>query len=285
MEYKFENNTVTLYNADSFDIGQILECGQCFRFAKIEDYKYRIIAMQKILYIEQIGKDIKFYPCTKEDFENIWIKYFDLNRNYSELKNLLSNDDVLKNAINYASGIRILNQETWECLISFIISQNNRIPMIRQVVENISRKYGSCIDLDFYSFPTLEQLSTANEEELRECKTGFRAKYILNVIQMVKSGEVPLNKFNTMTTKDIRDNLMKVKGVGPKIADCVLLFSQSRTEVFPTDVWIKRVMQHFYFKEETGIKEIHQYAYDKFGNLAGIAQQYLFNYARQEKIK
>lgn len=285
MEYKFKNNTVTLCNADSFDIAQILECGQCFRFAKIEDYKYRIIAMQKILYIEQIEKNIKFYPCTKEDFENIWIEYFDLNRNYNEIKNLLSHDNVLKNAINYASGIRILNQETWECLISFIISQNNRIPMIKQVVENISRKYGNCIDLDFYSFPTLEQLSNASEEELKECKAGFRAKYILNVIRMVESGEVPLNKFNTMTTKDIRENLMKVKGIGPKIADCVLLFSQSRTEVFPTDVWIKRVMQHFYFEEETGIKEIHQYAYDKFGNLAGIAQQYLFNYARQEKIK
>lgn len=285
MEYKFENNTVTLYNADSFNISQILECGQCFRFTKIEDYKYRIIAMQKILYIEQVERDIKFYPCTKEDFESIWIKYFDLNKNYNEIKNLLSNDDVLKKAINYASGIRILNQETWECLISFIISQNNRIPMIKQVVENISKKYGNCIDSDFYSFPTLEQLSRATEEELKECKTGFRAKYIFNAIQMVESGEIHLNKFSTMTTEDIRENLMKIKGVGPKIADCVLLFSQGRTEVFPTDVWIKRVMQHFYFEKETGIKEIHQYAYDKFGNLAGIAQQYLFNYARQEKIK
>lgn len=284
MKYEAKNNEIILYNADSFDVREILECGQCFRFTKIENFKYRIIAKQRVLYIEQIDKDIKFYPCNESDFENIWIKYFDLGKDYSDIKNILSHDKTLKKAITYAPGIRILNQEAWECLISFIISQNNRIPMIKQAVENISKKYGNCISDDFYSFPTLEQLSNAKEEDLKSCKTGFRAKYILNACEMVNSNKVTLDKFDDMTTEQIRENLMTIKGVGPKISDCVLLFSQCRSEVFPTDVWIKRVMQHFYLKKEVSIEEIHQYAYEKFGSFAGIAQQYLFNYARQEKI-
>ncbi len=284
MEYKCENDKVILLNADSFDISQILECGQCFRFKKLKEYKYTIIAYKKVLNIEQKGKNIEFYPCNEQDFKNIWINYFDLNTDYSKIKQELSKDVVLKKAIEYAPGIRILNQETWECLISFIISQNNRIPMIKQAVQNISKKYGDCIEGEAYAFPTLEQLLNANEEDLKQCKTGFRATYILNACNMVKSGEVKLNEFDNMTTEQIRENLMTIKGVGPKISDCVLLFSQGRTEVFPTDVWIKRVMQYFYFDKEVSIKEIHKLAYEKFGKLAGIAQQYLFNYARQQKI-
>jgi len=284
MEYKCENDKVILLNADSFDISQILECGQCFRFKKLKEYEYTIIAYKRVLHIEQKGKDIEFYPCSEQDFKSIWINYFDLNTDYSKIKQELSKDAVLKKAIEYAPGIRILNQETWECLISFIISQNNRIPMIKQAVQNISKKYGDCIEDEFYAFPTLEQLINANEEDLKQCKTGFRATYILNACNMVKSGEVKLNEFDNMTTEEIRENLMTIKGVGPKISDCVLLFSQGRTEVFPTDVWIKRVMQYFYFDKEVSIKEIHKLAYEKFGKLAGVAQQYLFNYARQQKI-
>lgn len=284
MNYKFENNSVILCNADSFDIAQILECGQCFRFKKLENYHYMIIAKKRVLYIKQTKDIVKFYPCTEQEFKTIWVDYFDLDRDYNKIKLELAKDTVLKQAIEYAPGIRILNQETWECLISFIISQNNRIPMIKQAVENISKKYGDLIEDDFYSFPTLDQLLKADEEGLKNCKTGFRAKYILNACNSVNSGEIDLNGFNNMSTDEVRQSLMSIKGVGPKISDCVLLFSQKRSEVFPTDVWIKRVMQHFYFGREASIKEIHDCAYQKFGDLAGIAQQYLFNYARQQKI-
>ncbi len=284
MQYYEKDKSIIMENMDSFDIEAILECGQCFRFEKIEEKKYRIIAYNRVLYIHQKENEVEFYPCSKTDFEQIWIEYFDLNRDYSKIKQKLSNDEVMKKAIDYAQGIRILNQETWECLISFIISQNNRIPMIKKVVENISQKYGTKLEENLYAFPTLEQLSKATEEELQECKAGFRAKYIINACQMIKSGEISLVEFKSMTTQQVRDKLMNIKGVGPKIADCVLLFSEGRTEVFPTDVWIKRVMNYFYFEKEAGIKEIHQYAYEKFGDLAGLAQQYLFNYARMEKI-
>lgn len=284
MDYKFENNSVILCNTDSFDIAQILECGQCFRFKKLEDYHYRIIAKKRVLYVKQTKDIVKFYPCKEQEFKTIWVDYFDLDRDYSKIKLELAKDSVLKQAIEYAPGIRILNQEIWECLISFIISQNNRIPMIKQAVENISKKYGDLIEDDFYSFPTLDQLLKADEEGLKNCKTGFRAKYILNACNSINSGEIDLNEFNNMSTDEVRQSLMSIKGVGPKISDCVLLFSQKRSEVFPTDVWIKRVMQHFYFGREASIKEIHDLAYQKFGDLAGIAQQYLFNYARQQKI-
>lgn len=284
MNYEIGNNVIILKDIDSFDIAQILECGQCFRFKKIEDYKYRIVANQKVLYIGQTEQEIRFYPCNEEDFKNIWIDYFDLNKDYNKIKEELSKDKILKQAIEYAPGIRILNQDTWECLISFIISQNNRIPMIKQAVENISKKYGTLIEDECYSFPTLDQLQLATEEDLKECKTGFRAKYILNACQMTQDNSIKINDFKNMTTEEVRQNLMTIKGVGPKIADCVLLFSQNRGEVFPTDVWIKRIMQYFYFEGETNIKEIHKFAYEKFGSLAGIAQQYLFNYARNKNI-
>lgn len=284
LNYYQKDKSVIMENMDSFDIEAILECGQCFRFTKLGEKEYRIIAYNKVLYIHQTKNQVEFYPCTLAEFKQIWVRYFDLDRDYNDIKQRLSEDEVMKKAIDYASGIRILNQQTWECLVSFIISQNNRIPMIKKVIENISQRYGTEIEKGLYTFPDLEQLSKATEEELYECKAGFRAKYIINACQMIKSGEINLSEFKNMSTQQVRDKLMSIKGVGPKIADCVLLFSQGRTEVFPTDVWIKRVMNYFYFKEEVGIKEIHLYAYEKFGDLAGLAQQYLFNYARMGKI-
>jgi N-glycosylase/DNA lyase len=264
---------------DSFNIEQILECGQCFRFQKVRENTYRIIAMRRVLYVEQIDSTIILSPCNEQDFKQLWIRYFDLDLDYNRIKKILSQDSVLDKAIQYASGIRILNQETWECLISFIISQNNNIPRIKQIIETISIKYGDCIEQGFYAFPTVTQLSKASEEDLRQCKVGFRAKYIVSACNLVTSGSLLLNELDDMTTPELRLALMKIKGVGPKVADCVMLFSQRRQEVFPTDVWIKRIMQHFYFEHEASIIEIHQYAYEYFENRAGIAQQYLFYYA------
>lgn len=264
---------------DSFDIEQILECGQCFRFHKLDDHYYRIIAMNRVLYIQQSGGDVIFSPCNEEDFKAIWVKYFDLDTDYNKIKKILSKDNVLCKAIHYAPGIRILNQQPWECLISFILSQNNNITRIKNLIEAISVKYGTAIGQGFYAFPTVEQLSQVSEQELRDCKIGFRAKYIVSACQLVASSQVVLEDFDTMTTSQLRQKLMLIKGVGPKVADCVMLFSQRRKEVFPTDVWVKRVMQHFYFSQEASMNEIHQYAYEHYKNHAGIAQQYLFYYA------
>lgn len=290
MEYGFIDGNIVLKNYDSFEISQTLECGQCFRFEKISDENYAVIAKGKLLHIFKEGDSIIFENTSEEDFENIWRSYFDLDRDYIKIKEILSkSDDTLGKAVKYAPGIRILNQDFFECLISFIISQNNRIPMIKKVVSNISQKYGEYIGSldgnDYYSFPEAEALSRATEAELMECKTGFRAKYIIDAVQKCLSGEINAERFKNMTTEEIRSALMSIKGVGPKVADCVMLFSLSRSDAFPTDVWVKRVMSYFYFNgEDTPVKTIHKNAYEKFGLYAGFAQQYLFNYARQFKI-
>ncbi len=284
MKISEKDKGILITEQDSFIIGQVLECGQCFRFEKIEEGYYKIIAKNRVLYIKQDEEGIFLFPCTKEEFYGIWYDYFDLGMDYGEIKEILSSDKVLKEAADFGPGIRLLNQDPFECLISFIISQNNRIPMIQKVIANISRKWGEKSGED-YLFPSLEELKEADCESLMECKTGFRHKYITDCLNRLESGEISLKEISSMDTGRAKAELMKIKGVGTKVADCVLLFSFKRREVFPTDVWIKRVMEYFYFDgREAPIAEIHGFAEEKWGPLAGFAQQYLFYYARTLQI-
>lgn len=285
MKYSEKQNKVVMTDYDSFNIGEILECGQCFRFTKIDEMHYVIVAKNKVLYIKQEDDRVVFYPCNKKDFENIWIDYFDLNTDYYKIKKeICKNDDIMTKAVSYGEGIRILKQDKFECLISFIISQNNRIPQIKKVIENISREYGKKFG-DFYLFPTLEELSVADLETLAKLKTGFRNKYILSAIDLIKNSKLSLEELAEKDTDTIRKELMKIKGVGHKVADCVIMFAYSRCECFPTDVWVKRIMNTLYFdNEEKDVEYIHSFAYKKFGAYAGYAQQYLFNYARAGSI-
>lgn len=287
MYYMNIGNKVIMTEYESFDIEEILECGQCFRFEKLAYKKYMIIAFGKVLSIKQNieNETVEFYPCEADEFENIWIDYFDLRRNYTHIKEaLFESDIILRDAVEFAPGIRILNQDSWETLISFIISQNNRIPQIKQVIKNISQKYGSMIKGHdgCFSFPALEQLSKAGVQDLMDCKCGFRAKYIMDAVEKINSGFIDISRTNAISTDALKETLLQIKGVGTKVADCVLLFGFGRYEYFPTDIWIKRIMQHFYFNgNETSIKDIHSFAFNKFGKNAGFAQQYLFHYARQ----
>lgn len=289
MKYIVKDNDIILSEYESFIISQTLECGQCFRFISLNRENYLIIAYERVLNILQDRNLIVFKNTSEDDFNNIWVNYFDLNRNYNEIKDKISeNDEILKKAVEFAPGIRILNQDKFECLISFIISQNNRIPMIKKVINNISKKYGNYICTydgeDYYSFPTPEELSKADEVGLMECRTGFRAKYIIDAVSKVLNGDIIFDADN-MSTDSLRDMLMTIKGVGPKVADCTMMFSYGRCETFPTDVWVKRIMSQLYFAgADVNIKEIHKKAFDCFGEYAGYAQQYLFNYAREFKI-
>lgn len=289
MKYTVRGNDIILNEYESLVISQTLECGQCFRFVNIGEENYIIIAFGKILNIYQEGSDIILKNTTEDEFNEIWYDYFDLGRNYGEIKHKISeNDEILRKAVEYAPGIRILNQDRFECLISFIISQNNRIPMIKKVINNISKRYGKYIGSfegeDYYAFPEPEELIKADEEGLMECRTGFRAKYIIDAVQKVIHGEIDLTA-EGMDTETLRNMLMTIKGVGPKVADCTMMFSFGRCETFPTDVWVKRIMSELYFNgREASVKEIHEKAEECFGEYAGYAQQYLFNYARQFKI-
>ena len=269
---------------DSFDIGQILECGQCFRFTKIEDNHYKIIAHGKALTIKQDEEKVQF-SCESAEFESILANYFDLNRDYENLKAKVSeNDPVMEMAIKYAPGIRILRQDFWEMVVSFIISQNNRIPMIKKVIENISERYGGEIEGGF-AFPSARQIEGASIPELMALKTGFRAKYILDAVEKRQAGLLDETKFTLLTTNEIRSHLTTVNGIGDKVAHCILLMGLNRMDVFPADVWIRRIMSELYFGGlDVSPKVIHDFAQDKWGENSGIAQQYLFHYARLEKI-
>lgn len=289
MEYITSENCIIIRQPENFRLSETLECGQCFRFEKISDEEYIVVANRKVIFLKEDKGDIVIEGISKEEFR-YWKHYFDLDRDYAEIKSVLAESDgVMKEAINYAPGIRVLNQDFFECLISFIISQNNRIPMIKKVIANISEKYGDYIGeyngIAYYAFPTPEQLGKADIEGLMSCKTGFRAKYIVDAVTKYNEGLLKREEIDLLSLADAKKRLMTIKGVGTKVADCVLFFSLERTDVFPTDVWIKRVMEYFYFEQkDTKIDEIHGLAEKKFGKNAGFAQQYLFNYARSLKI-
>lgn len=287
------SHIVMLDQLSHFDITQILESGQVFRFSKLSDHSYLLNARQKLIKITQQhhSSSAIFYNTSTSEVDQIWLPYFDISTDYEKIAHTLSEkDDFMREAIQFGKGIRILKQEPWEMLISFIISQNKAIPHIKQCISNISQRFGRPLEgideeQSSYTFPTPRELVEATEEELRECKVGFRAPYIKDACNKVVSGEVVLNDLYTMPTEEARIELMKIKGVGPKIADCILLFAYGKSEVFPTDVWIKRVIEGVYFKgKNVPLKEIQEFASSYFGSLAGYAQQYMFYYGREHAL-
>jgi len=283
-----KGGTVILEGVRDFDPVHIFECGQAFRWDRESDNSYTGVAMGRVINIKMDGDRLYINNSTIEDYEKIWHNYFDMDRDYGDIKRILSKDPVLKEAIKFGEGIRILKQDKWETLISFIISANNRIPMIKRAIKKISEKWGSPIKYEghtYYSFPGPEELKDASIEELEECNTGFRAKYIKATTEMILSGTVDLYYLDKAGYEDARKELLKLPGVGPKVSDCILLFSMGYYEAFPVDVWVKRIMGHFYLAPDVSLPKIEKYAKDMFGDLAGFAQQYLFYYARDMKGK
>lgn len=283
-----EGNRVIVHDIRDFDPVHTFECGQCFRWIRQEDGSYTGVVRGKVLNVCVDEGALILKNTNLEDFRNIWFDYFDLGRDYGKIKEAVMKDDTMKEAIAFGWGIRLLKQDIWETLISFIISANNRIPRIMKTVGVIAREYGEEVEMDgdkFYSFPDVEKLTQSSIEALEVCKGGFRCKYIFNSSHMIGNGEVSLAQIPQMDTDTAREELMKFPGVGPKVADCVLLYSGTKYDVFPTDVWVKRVMEQLYFKREAGFKEIQKFAGSYFGNLAGFAQQYLFYFARENKIQ
>ena len=281
-----KDNQIVIKNMMDFEPKHIFECGQAFRWHVEEDDSYTAIHKSKVINVKRDGKDIIFSNTNMEDFENIWYDYFDLGRDYGEIKKELSKDPILNEAIKFGEGIRILNQEPYETTISFIISANNQIPRIKRSIELISQKYGESIGSyngkEYFSFPSSEILASIDEKELEDnCKVGYRAKYIVNTSKMIKNKEIDLDKLFQLPTETAKEILMRLPGVGPKVSNCILLFSLDKNEAFPVDVWVKRVMENLYFNENTSIKKISAYAEENFGSLGGFAQQYLFYYARE----
>ena len=279
-----------LKNATSFEPKHIFECGQCFRWDEEADGSYTGIVKNNVINVKKVDNTIVFSSLGADNLEELAIDYFDLNRNYEEIKKELSKvDEYLENSIQYGRGIRILNQDLWETIISFIISANNNIPRIKGIINRISQKYGNKIEWkgkEYYTFPSVENLAKATVEDFRELGLGFRDIRVYETTHKILEKEVDLEKLHQeKDTQKVRDTLLTLSGVGPKVADCILLFSTlKRFDVFPIDVWVRRVMNELYIKKEdetkVNKKEIEKLAREKYGALEGIAQQYLFYWKR-----
>ena len=255
------------------------------------DGSYTGVFKGNVMNVKKDGNNVTFKGICNGDIEEICKDYFDLNTDYEDIKEKLSKiDDNVKTSVGYGSGIRILNQDLWETIISFIISANNNIPRIKGIIDRISKKYGTEVNWNgtkYYTFPTVEELSKASVEDLRALGLGFRDVRVYETTKKILNKEVDLNKLTEeKDTEKVREKLLTLPGVGPKVADCILLFSTlKRFEVFPIDVWVRRVMNDLYIKnpDETKVnkREIEKLAKEKYGNLAGLAQQYLFYWKRE----
>ena len=281
-----------LKNPKTFNMKDIFECGQCFRWNEQEDGSYTGIWKENVVNIKKEGQDYIFTGiCKSGNLEEEIKEYFDLNRDYEKIKKELSKiDENMKNSIKYGEGIRILNQDLWETIISFIISANNNIPRIKGIIERLSKEYGKKLEFngkENYAFPTPEQLKDVTVEEYRKLGLGFRDIRLYETTKMIIDGKVNLKQLEqNPNTMEVREKLLTLSGVGPKVADCILLFSTlKRFEVFPIDVWVRRVMNDLYIQneDETKVnkKQIENLAKEKFGDLAGLAQQYLFYWRRE----
>ncbi len=288
MEYYKENGILKIDGVKDFHPVHTFLCGQCFRWVENPDGSFDGIAYKKAVNVSLTKGTLIIKNTSEEDYNNIWRHYLDLDRDYAPLKEILSVDENLKKAIEYGYGIRILNQEPWECLVSFIISTQNQIPRIKKIVNALSERYGEKIQIEdrvYYSFPDAESLKGISEEELMFLKAGYRAGYIIDAVNKITSGEIDLEKIFDMDYLSAKKELMKIKGVGEKVADCVLLFSYGKTEAFPIDVWVGRIMRNLYLSENASIKDIRAESERLFGKNAGLAQQYLFYYARDNSIQ
>lgn len=263
------HENVIIENVKNFDLDQTFDCGQCFRFEKINETFMGIVA-NKDIKLRQYGDKIIFQNTTYKDFKEFWYDYFDLDTDYFEICSKLSKlHPVLEKACLECSGIRILKQEPWETLCSFIISQNNNIPRIKKIIRSLCTLYGEKTEYGF-SFPSFKKIASMEISDLEPIKCGFRAKYILDAAKKVSNGFIDFENIKNSNYQDAKNSLMKIYGVGPKVADCVLLYGFHKLEAFPMDVWMKKIMNKF-FKDKSP---------DFFGKFAGIAQQYLYHYTR-----
>lgn len=269
------NGNLNIFELNNFTLSQTLDCGQAFRWQKINENLWHGVARGKYLKIGYDNGVVTLFDTNHDDFENIWRSYFDLDRDYNKIITSISTNEILKKASVFAGGIRILNQDPWEALCSFIISQNNNIPRIKGIIERLCNSFGEKINDYFYSFPSAEKIASLNLEDMSPLRSGFRAKYILDAARKVASGELKLELLKNMNIDLAREELMKIYGVGAKVADCALLFGLGHMDAFPKDVWIKKAIEKLFDGELP--KEALLYA--------GIVQQYIFYYARSTKLE
>ena len=272
---EFKDNNAYIKGLEHFDLANTLDCGQAFRWSADDNNIWSGIVSGVYLELEKMADGtIILYNTNEEKFGGIWKDYFDLERDYDTIISSVQNNEILKTAAEFGKGIRVLNQEPWETLCSFIISQNNNIKRIKGIIKTLCENFGEKIE-GGYTFPSAQKIASLSIDDLAVLRAGFRNKYILDAATKVSKGEINLSVLKDMPLDDARAELMKIKGVGPKVADCALLFSHKHITAFPKDVWIKRAMEVLFDGELP--KEAQPYA--------GIIQQYIFFYARETKLE
>ena len=270
-----KNGNIEIFEINNFLLKDTLDCGQAFRWREINENLFEGVAHSKYLKIEFKDDHIILHNTSVKDFNEVWKNYFDLERNYEKIIETITAHPIIKDACTFTNGIRILNQEPWEALCSFIISQNNNIPRIKGIIERLCENFGEPNINGFYSFPTPKKVSSLSLEDLQIIRSGFRAKYILDAAKKVSEGEIDLNKLKILDTDSARAELMKIYGVGEKVADCTLLFGLGHINAFPKDVWIKKAMASLFNGELPSCTK----------GFEGIAQQYIFHYVRTANIE
>lgn len=290
MDITEKQDHIEVSGITDFDTDHIFDCGQCFRWEKNDDGSYTGVAFGRVVKVsyDRNGEILKMYGTSGDEFRDIWHRYFDLDRDYSVIKQRLAiGDEIMAKAISCGSGIRILNQEKWETLLSFIISQNNNIPRIKKCInslaETMGTKAGEYEGRTYYSLPAPDVLAAAEPEDLASCRLGYRAKYLVETARKVAAdGPDSLEALarEDVTGPDAVAALRQYCGVGPKVANCIALFSLGKFDSFPVDVWVRKVMHELYGIDEKDVRGMTAYASENFGEYGGIAQQYLFYYMR-----
>jgi N-glycosylase/DNA lyase len=290
---------ITFTDIKDFDPKQTFECGQCFRWTAQQDGSYSGVAgcryanvsydpETETLSIKELGS-LQGLTQNKSFERDWWNRYLDLGRDYSKIKkNISATSPLMKAAVAHGGGIRILRQDPWETVISFIISQNNHIPRIRGCIETLCREFGDVIEPPdgegspgAYAFPGIERLAEISEAELEICRLGYRAAYIAKTARQVSAdGGKTLSEAEDKTEEEAEAWLTSLSGVGPKVAHCIMLYSFGDFDIFPIDTWMKKVMGSLAGIKENDVPAMHAYAKKAYGDHCGIAQQYLFYYAR-----
>ena len=267
-----QNNYVVLEDVSDFNLSHIFECGQCFRFKKQSDNSFIGVAFNKVWHLYEDNSKI-YISGTLNDYNKYMHTFLDMDRDYSIIKKDFATDDFTRNATEYGNGIRILKQDSWEALCSFIISQCNNIPRIMSIIDTLCENFGEPLSFNgitYRTFPSYEKIATLTLDDLAVLRSGYRAKYILSVANALANKEFDFERLESMDIKDCRKEVTKLYGVGIKVADCFLLFGMGKLNAFPVDTWMKKA-KAFYDGEMNP---------EKYGKYAGIYQQYIFYYAR-----
>lgn len=273
MEFVDHGGDIEIIEVSDFDLVKTFESGQCFRWNSDKNGIYTGVAQARAVRLRQAGTSIHI-SCSIEDFDNIWRDYFDLDRDYIGIRRFLCIDDFMRSATDFGAGIRILRQDSWEALCSFIISQRNNIPRIKKIIIALCEEFGDRFEFDgetFYSFPSAQRLAPLNETSLAPLRCGYRASYIIGAARSVAEGTLDLDTLSRSSLQAARETLKTLYGVGDKVADCTILFGLNILDAFPLDVWMKRAIAEYYGQ---GFDPVI------FSPYAGIAQQYIYYYIR-----